>query len=164
MALHLRDGDEGGGDEGVTTGRLYSELVESGLVDADRPREQPTEAVLESVTDELFDGEAFTFDESIVKNELQEIILLLVAMRERNTHGKGLMREIESVFDAALSPGTVYPQLHDLDDDGLLRSQELVQTTEYRIDDADAARDRVDAAMRQHLALGYLCSVALEEL
>jgi hypothetical protein len=163
MALHLRGGDGAGGDD-VTTARLYSELVESGLVDADRPREHQPQSVLETVTDELFDGEPFAFEESIVKNELDEIILLLVAMRERNIHGKGLMREIESVFDTELSPGTVYPRLHDLDDAGLLRARDLVQTTEYHVEDDDAARSQVDAAMRQHLALGYLCSVALDEL
>jgi DNA-binding PadR family transcriptional regulator len=67
------------------------------------------------------------------------------------------------VFDTELSPGTVYPRLHDLDDQGLLRARELVQTTEYLVDGDEAAGERVESAMRQHLALGCLLSVALDE-
>jgi DNA-binding PadR family transcriptional regulator len=88
---------------------------------------------------------------------------MLVALRDSDTHGKGLMEDLETVFDADLSPGTVYPRLHDLDDD-LLRVQELVRTKEYRIDDDEDARDRIEEAMRQHLALGFFFYAARDEL
>jgi DNA-binding PadR family transcriptional regulator len=119
--------------------------------------------VLTSVTNTLFD-DPFAFDESVVKGNLDEILLMLVALRDSDTHGKGLMEDLETVFDADLSPGTVYPRLHDLDDDDLLRVQELVRTKEYRIDDDEDARDRIEEAMRQHLALGFFFYAARDEL
>jgi DNA-binding PadR family transcriptional regulator len=68
------------------------------------------------------------------------------------------------VFDTRLSPGTLYPQLHELEDEGLLTVQELVRTKEYRVDDEEALAERVTAAAEQHLALGLFFHAALEDL
>lgn len=148
----------------VSVSRLYREMVGGTAGEDAGSIEQRSEAVLESVTDSLFEDEAFDFEESVVKANLDEILLLLVAMRDSETHGKGLMEDLETVFDAELSPGTVYPRLHELEEDGSLRVQELVRTKEYRIDDEARCRDRVESAMRQHLALGFFFRAALDEL
>jgi hypothetical protein len=166
MASNIRDAGMADGDTGVSVSRLYREMVESGVVDSDADGDIPehkSKAVLTSVTNTLFD-DPFAFDESVVKGNLDEILLMLVALRDSDTHGKGLMEDLETVFDADLSPGTVYPRLHDLDDDDLLRVQELVRTKEYRIDDDEDARDRIEEAMRQHLALGFFFYAARDEL
>jgi hypothetical protein len=166
MASDIRDAGMADGDTGVSVSRLYREMVESGVVDSDADGDIPehkSKAVLTSVTNTLFD-DPFAFDESVVKGNLDEILLMLVALRDSDTHGKGLMEDLETVFDADLSPGTVYPRLHDLDDDDLLRVQELVRTKEYRIDDDEDARDRIEEAMRQHLALGFFFYAARDEL
>ena len=63
------------------------------------------------------------------------------------------MSDLEAVFGADLSPGVVYPRLHELEEEGLLEVQELVRTKEYRIADGERVRERIEGAMRQHLAL-----------
>jgi DNA-binding PadR family transcriptional regulator len=62
-----------------------------------------------------------------------------------------------------LSPGTVYPRLHELCDEDVLEQRELVKTKEYTLDDAEAAESSVAAAARQHLALGMVLRAALEK-
>lgn len=151
-------------DGGVSVGRLYREMV-GGVAetDGDDAVEQRSEAILASVVESLFDDE-FEFDEATVKANLDEILLMLVALRDSQTHGKGLMEDLEHVFGAELSPGTVYPRLHELEESDVLQVQELVRTKEYRVDDPAECRDQVEAAMRQHLALGFFFKAALDEL
>lgn len=156
---------DGGSD--VTVEQLYAELGLDGGTDAQSVRltpEQHSEVILENVLSGLFEGSEFVFEESTVKDNLDEILLLLVAHRASETHGKSLMGDLATVFDTRLSPGTVYPQLHELEDEGLLRVQELVRTKEYRVDDEAELVDRVTAAMEQHLALGLYFKAALAEL
>lgn len=99
-----------------------------------------------------------------VRSDLDELLLALVAVREGGTHGKGLIEGLDDLFGAELSPGTVYPHLHDLADDGVLTTHELVRCKEYRMDDAAGASERVAAAARQHLALGLFLRGAAAEL
>ncbi|MBP2252411.1 PadR family transcriptional regulator [Halarchaeum nitratireducens] len=126
--------------------------------------EQRSEVLLSRVQSVLFDDEAFQFRESLVKQNLDEILLLLVAHRSADTHGKGLMTDLVTVFDTHLSPGTVYPRLHDLESDGYLDVQELVRTKEYQVAHTDALVERITAAMEQHLALGLFFRAALDDL
>jgi DNA-binding PadR family transcriptional regulator len=74
------------------------------------------------------------------------------------------MSDLAGLFGADLSPGTVYPALHDLDDDELLRVHEMVRTKEYRIEDAEAAEAMVAEAMYQHLALGLFFYETLQRM
>lgn len=155
------------GESDVTVEQLYAELGMDGGADTQSVRltpEQHSEVILENVLSGLFEGSEFVFEESTVKDNLDEILLLLVAHRASEAHGKSLMGDLATVFDTRLSPGTVYPQLHELEDEGLLRVQELVRTKEYRIDDEAELADRVAAAMEQHLALGLYFKAALAEL
>lgn len=153
---------------GATVDQLYEELrsleAEPPEMDVRMTPEQRSEVVLEHVERALFDGAEFAFDESTVKSNLEEILLVLVAHRSSNANGKSLMGDLTAIFGTRLSPGTVYPQLHDLEDDGLLRVQELVRTKEYQVDDEEALAERVSAAMEQHLTLGLFLRAALAEL
>lgn len=150
-------------DAGVSVGRLYREIV-GGVAETEGDSvEQRSAVVLDSVTDSLFDGE-FTLSEETVKSNLDEILLMLVALRESQTHGKGLMEDLENVFGAELSPGTVYPRLHELEEKGVLEVQELVRTKEYRIADTEKCREHVESAMHQRLALGFFFKAALDEV
>lgn len=154
------------GSDGASIDQLYRELVAADTAtrgnDADAT--ETSRAVVESVLEELFPGESFEFDEEHVKHALDELLVVLVALRDGETHGKGLMDDLAELFDAQLSPGTVYPRLHELDDEGVLEVHELVRTKEYRIADTAAAKAEVEAAMSQHLALGLVLYAALEEL
>lgn len=148
---------------GASVEQLYRELADEEA--AETPEDASgSEAVVEGVTGQLFPEDAFEFDEELVKHSLEELLLVLVELREAETHGKGLMEDLSTLFDARLSPGTVYPRLHDLEDEEILEMHELVRTKEYRIDDEAAARERVQTAMQQHLALGFVFYSALQEL
>ncbi|MEF8808812.1 PadR family transcriptional regulator, partial [Natronomonas sp.] len=94
---------------------------------------------------------------------LPELLMLLVGLRDGDTHGKGVMEDLNRFFGAQLSPGTVYPMLHDLEEEGFLEMRELVQTKEYAIDDGEAVRNELHEAMTQHLALGMVFHRALDE-
>ena len=161
-------GHAGETESGATVDQLYEELRspegELPEMSVRMTPEQRSEVLLEHVEQALFDGEGFAFDESTVKSNLEEIMLVLVAHRSANANGKSLMGDLTTIFGTRLSPGTVYPQLHDLEEDGVLQVQELVRTKEYQVDDEDALVERVSAAMEQHLTLGLFLRAALAEL
>jgi hypothetical protein len=150
------------GQQGASVEQLYRELTDADPVSGDAGNQ--SKEVVDAVTDQLFPGRRFRFDEELVKNSLDELLLVLVALRDGDTHGKGLMEDLSQVFDARLSPGTVYPRLHELEADDLLEMHELVRTKEYRIDDDEDTRTRIEDAMQQHLALGFVFYSALDEL
>jgi hypothetical protein len=143
----------------VTVGMLYRELIN------EHGSEGPESAgaLLADTASTLFPGEPVDLDESVVKGNLDAVLLALVATQSRDTHGKGLMETLASEFGAEFSPGTVYPCLHSLEDDGCLETRELVRTKEYAVDDADSSKARIQQAARQHLVLGaFLDQVAAE--
>lgn len=152
--------------DGTSVQRLYRELsgVEADATQNGAGPGHRTADVVADVTAQLFPEESFRFDEKLVKHSLEELLVVLVSLRDGGTHGKGLMEDLSEVFDAHLSPGTVYPRLHDLEEADVLEVHELVRTKEYRLDDVEAARDLVETAMAQHLAVGSVLSAALDEL
>jgi hypothetical protein len=152
------------GKGGASVEQLYKELTEVETASAGSDPDRQSAEIVESVTEQLFPGQSFRFEEELVKNSLDELLLVLVALRDSETHGKGLMEDLSELFDARLSPGTVYPRLHELEDEEILEMHELVRTKEYRIDDREETRARIESAMAQHLALGFVFYSALEEL
>lgn len=154
--------DDGTG--GVSVERLYNEISGEPSGDGSPDPSEHSEELLEAVLGSLFPDEEFAFDEETVKSDLDELLITLVSMRDGETHGKGLIEDIAELFDATLSPGTVYPRLHELEESDVLEMQELVRTKEYRIGDREASRSRVEDAMRQHLALGFFLYSTLDEL
>lgn len=162
----------GGTDEQLS--RLFAEIQADGSArpfSLDQPTgstedqpEQRAEEMLDDIIDTLFLDSGFEFDERLVKQSLDELLMTLIAMRTGNTNGKAMMADLTRLFDSQLSPGTVYPALHEMETDGTLEMFELVRSKEYRIDDREAAAGRVTAAARQHLALGAFLYAAAEEL
>ena len=135
----------------VTVEMLYRELSgESSTVEDPASPAQ----LLESVSSALFPQSTVELDESVVKGNLEAVLLALVATQDRNTHGKGLMETLSTSFGADFSPGTVYPCLHELEEEGCLETRELVRTKEYAVHDADLSREHIETAAQQHLALG----------
>ncbi|AFZ73110.1 helix-turn-helix transcriptional regulator [Natronobacterium gregoryi] len=107
--------------------------------------------------------EEITFDEDLVKENLDEVLLLLIALHEE-THGKELLSDLSYLFDATVSPGTVYPRLHELDEKDVLSMQAKVQTKEYSIDDEAYVQQTVEQTMIQHLSFGLLLYAFLSRL
>lgn len=126
--------------------------------------EQPMQALMTTLMNRLFPHTDFRFDEGLVKNNLDELLLLLIAVRSQETHGKALMEDLTEFFGARLSPGTVYPQLHELEEDGLLQKHEKVRTKEYRIADSEAVERTLQRTMWQHLATGYALYLGLNDI
>lgn len=145
------------GTSSVELSRLRAELDET-----DRTDEATLADIVSTVDRSLFDGE-FSFREERVKGSLDELLVMLAAVRSSDTHGKQLIDDLDEQFDTQLSPGTVYPRLHDLCDDGVLERRELVRTKEYTVDDSDRVRDTIAESARQHLGLGLAFKAALEE-
>ena len=103
------------------------------------------------------------FDEALIKENLDEILLMLIALHEE-THGKELLSDLTHLFGAQLSPGTVYPSLHNLEEEGVLSMHAKVRTKEYSIADEDVVRATVERTMVQHLAFGLLLYAFLPRL
>jgi hypothetical protein len=144
---------------------LLHELEAVGRPDTDdMDDDDDVAAALTAALETLFDDEEFTFDESMVKANLEPILVTLVALQGQGTHGKALMGDLAELFGAQLSPGTVYPSLHQLDDDDVFEVYEMVRTKEYRLADDDAAYDLVAEAMYQHLAIGFFFQQALRRM
>ena len=153
--------NESGSDEKLRS--LMGELNGVGESDSRTEPTERTEAVVEETADALFDGRRLSVGEGLVKQSLPELLAALVELRSSETHGKGVMDDLEEFFGVDLSPGTVYPVLHDLEEEGLLSMHELVQTKEYSVEDAEATAEMLRRTMGQHLALGLVFRRALEE-
>lgn len=69
--------------------------------------------------------------EHIVKNDLELIVLALLA--NEPMHGIELMKAMHKNFGVLLSAGTIYPLLHKLEKDGLLKMEYGLKTKRYSI-------------------------------
>jgi PadR family transcriptional regulator, activator of gas vesicle formation len=96
-------------------------------------------------------------------SNLEELLLLLVTLHD-GTHGKELLSDLSRLFETQLSPGTVYPCLHDLEDEDVLSMHAKVRTKEYSVADTEYVRETVEQTMVQHLAFGLLLYEFLPEL
>jgi DNA-binding PadR family transcriptional regulator len=142
--------------DAVDLSRLRAELDGGNSTD-----EATLSAIASTAARSLF-PEEFTFHEERVKGSLEDLLVMLAGVRSSDTHGKQLIEDLDEQFDTTLSPGTVYPRLHELCDDGVLDRRELVRTKEYTISDPAQARATIAASARQHLALGLAFKAALK--
>jgi hypothetical protein len=162
--METHEGHDEAVDDPLAVDRLRTELSTGGGSTPEPAVEQRAERFLDDIVEGFLPESEFRFRERTVKENLGEVLLSLVAHRSAETNGKRLMEDLSRVFDADLSPGTVYPQLHDATEAGLLERHELVRTKEYHVDDPETVRDRLETEMRQHLVLGLFYHRVLEEL
>lgn len=156
----------------VTTGKIQGKTADERVTPLDgseRPeshdppsRDAITES-LDPVIDDVAGGD-IAVDDGLVTQSLEEILLAMIAVADGGTHGTGLMEGLEDQFGAQLSPGTVYPRLHDLEADDTLQMHELIQTKQYGIADSDAAAEQIAESAYQHLALGLFLHSSLDAL
>lgn len=78
-------------------------------------------------------------------------MLLLAALRDRSLHGYAIIDRIRTTSDSRFDypEGTVYPALHRLEDDGLLRSKWSEEDNRRRRVYELTARGRKSLAGRQ---------------
>lgn len=148
--------------EQITVESLLRE-IETGSRSGDATDARPVEILDDALRTLDAGDDGFDFDEGVVKHSLDELLLVLIALHADGTHGKQLMDDLARLFDARLSPGTVYPRLHDMEDRGTVSVHEMVRTKEYTIADDGEAEARVREAMNQHLAIGRFLQHALAD-
>lgn len=103
-----------------------------------------------SSIEELFSKEGIK--ESVKDWCLEEILLLLI-MNKDGASGKDLMSGLNNIFGVELSSSTVYPRLHDLEEEGLLSINEHIRTKEYLIDDEQRANVRISKKLKQFFGI-----------
>ncbi|WP_220132509.1 helix-turn-helix transcriptional regulator [Natronomonas sp. LN261] len=94
--------------------------------------------------------------------QLDETMLLLIAIRGEAS-GKELRQDLNRLFGADLSPGTVYPHLIDLADDDLLKMTELAKRKVYRISETEAVLDRVSSDVNRLLTFSIVLKLLMIE-
>jgi hypothetical protein len=105
----------------------------------------------------------FRFDDSLVKHDLDELLLALLA-HEPQSHGQDLAKGLATVFGGRFSPGTVYPALHGLLDEGLVEDHEDVRSRRYEVADRSTARRRLRTTAHQHLVFAGIFLDAADEI
>jgi hypothetical protein len=146
--------------DSISVETLREEL--QGIDQSDESGTAVSEAVSEVETS-LFGSNQFAYEDAHVKSSLDELLISLIALRDADTHGKQLLDDLGEQFDTMLSPGTVYPRLHDLCEAGAPAQRALVKPNACGLDDVEGAQSEVAAAARQHLALGMVFRAALED-
>lgn len=108
--------------------------------------------------------EQLELEDKYVKDSLQELLLALILISEEDTHGKGLMQKLSNSLNTSVSPGTMYPELHRLHEEGVLEQHELVQTKVYDINDSQTAREQLIGSAQAHFIIGQILHSALGQL
>jgi hypothetical protein len=106
--------------------------------------------------------DGISLEEDLLKSALDELLLGLIATRE-GACGKRLRSDLFAIgYD--ISPGTLYPHLHDLESDGVLTKHEGVKTKEFRLADPDGVRDHLRFRVRNLLALAIALETGRSEI
>jgi len=93
-----------------------------------------------------------------VKDELETIVLALV-LREPMC-GTDIIKTIHSKFNVLLSPGTIYPLLHDLEKKGLLKCEYGVKTKTYK--PIEGAEEKIRKMLEEHVKASRFLSKFLQ--
>lgn len=100
--------------------------------------------------------ETTSIDKDFILDSLDELLLIFIGLNG-SMNGNDLITTFAQHFGVSISPGTLYPRLHALEDDGILELNETVQAKEYLIADWDAADARITDTVIQQLKLVLLC-------
>jgi DNA-binding transcriptional ArsR family regulator len=110
----------------------------------------------------LGDDELRTISDEIVTEHINQILLLLIAVRD-GACGKDLLQDVRQLFGTDLSPGTVYPHLSDLADDDILELQKLRKHKLYSLSNPAAVFNEIDQAVDQLLLFSLFLNTILTD-
>jgi DNA-binding PadR family transcriptional regulator len=96
--------------------------------------------------------------ERFVKDDLEPIVLALM-LREPMC-GTDIIKTVHDKFGVLLSPGTIYPLLHDLEKRGLLRCEYGVKTKMYK--PAEGSEERIKKLLDEHVKASRFLSSFLQ--
>lgn len=94
-------------------------------------------------------------DDAIIKAKLDEILMLLVGVRD-GACGKDLMQDLRHLFGTDLSPGTVYPHLNELAEEGVFEVRELRWRKVYELADAETTFEEVETTIDRMLVFAIV--------
>ncbi|KMT45730.1 PadR family transcriptional regulator [Halostagnicola sp. A56] len=140
----------------VIATKRTSESYETPVNEREEPVdiEHEFEELMAQVNDVLQTNDVH-FEDTLVKENLDEVLLVLISLHGE-THGKELLTDLNRLFETELSPGTVYPRLHALEEDDVLSMRSEIRTKEYAVANEKQVRSTVEETMVQHLAFGLL--------
>jgi len=101
--------------------------------------------------------------EKMVKDNLETIILALIC--RRSMCGTDLTKTIHLEFNVLLSPGTIYPLLHSLEEEGLITSEKSGKAKTYTVakDTKMKVKNLVEERIQSHRLLSqYLEKPTIE--
>lgn len=84
--------------------------------------------------------------ERFVKDDLELIVLSLIA--NAPMCGTDIIRTVHRHFNVLVSPGTIYPLLHELEEKKLLKCEEKVKMKIYRL--VDGSEEKVRKILSEH--------------
>ena len=94
-------------------------------------------------------------DDAIIKAKLDEILMLLVGVRD-GACGKDLMQDLRHLFGTDPSPGTVYPHLNELAEEGVFEVRELRWRKVYELADAETTFEEVETTIDRMLVFAIV--------
>ncbi len=97
--------------------------------------------------------------ERFVKNYLDMLVLTLVM--KKPMCGTEIMKTIHRNFNVLVSPGTIYPLLHQLEDEGLLRCEYGMKKKVYR--HVSSRRDQILDMISDHLQINSVLGTMLSQ-
>jgi len=139
-------------------GRLTPELVKQLAAIHDKlmlTRSDATIVAAESLDRAGLSAESV---QRFVKDELETIVLALL-VREPMC-GTDIIKTIHSKFNVLLSPGTIYPLLHDLEKKGLLKCEYGVKTKTYK--PMEGAEENIRKKLEEHVKASRFLSRFLQ--
>jgi DNA-binding PadR family transcriptional regulator len=137
------------------------------LVSEQQPEtDSAVEDLVRETAQQLFGAhlEQLTLDDQQIKDSLEELLIAFVVVSETDTHGKKLMNDLSNAFGTNISPGTLYPELHGLNEDDVFEQYELVRRKVYEVGDERAARDRLVESVQAHFLIAQVLYAALQDL
>ena len=140
--------------------RLLREIAER---DEQLPDQRSVGELLDGMTETARAGgsTSLRLDRSFASEYLDELIIAIL-FRHDEANGMDIIREFSHLFGVQFSPGTVYPHLHSLEEEGILECRECVQTKEYRIVDEQTARAYLESTLAQLSCLRDFLAGGLE--
>ena len=94
-------------------------------------------------------------DDAIIKAKLDEILMLLVGVRD-GACGKDLMQDLRHLFGTDPSPGTVYPHLNELAEEGVFEVRELRWRKVYELADTETTFEEVETTIDRMLVFAIV--------
>ncbi len=96
-----------------------------------------------------------TMVENLVKKELKNILISMLL--SNSMCGTDLVKVLYQKFKVFISPGTLYPALHELEKEGLLKYEYKLKSKIYAIKE----KERVEVLLRNHTKASSLLSEML---